>query len=106
MSRTRTLFITTAVAIGSSTALIFSGAAGADPLMPPLPIPAQLPGLPAIEQLSPVIQQAAADPAGAASLLMAAAAAFTGNSAAPADSKQVADSVAQFVQAPAVVPAS
>jgi hypothetical protein len=103
MLRTRTSFAATAVAVGSSTALILSGAAGADPVVPPLPIPAaQLPGLPAIEQLSPVIQRAAADPAGASSLLMAAAAAFTGNSTAPAGSKQVADSVSQFVQAPAV----
>jgi hypothetical protein len=60
-----------------------------------------LPGIPAIEQISPVIQQAASDPGSAASLLMAAAAAFTGNSTAPADSKQVADSVSQFVQTPA-----
>lgn len=107
MPRTWTLFATTAtaaVAVGSSTALILSGLAAADPVMPTLPMPAQLPGLPAIEQLSPVIQQAAADPAGASSLLMAAAAAFLGNSAAPAGAKQVADSVAQFVQSPTNVP--
>ncbi len=107
MSRTRTprtLFATTAVAVGSSAALIFSGVAGADPAVAPLPLPvAQLPGLPAMEQLSPVIQQAAADPVGAASLLMAAAAAFTGSSGAPAGAKQVADSVAQFVQSPAAL---
>jgi hypothetical protein len=106
MSRTRTLLATTAIAVGSSTALIMSGVAGADPAGPPQPGPAAglpLPGLPAIEQLSPVIQQAAADPGGAASLLMAAAAAFTGSSAAPTDSKQVADSVTQFVQTPAAV---
>ncbi len=104
MPSTRALFAATAVAAGSSAALILSGVAVADPAVPPLPIPtAQLPGLPAIEQLSPVIQQAAADPAGASSLLMAAAAAFTGNSAAPAGAQQVADSVARFVQSPALL---
>lgn len=110
MSRLRTLFSTTrstaaktTVVVGSSAALVFGGvgAAAADPAVPALPLPtAGLPGLPALEQLSPVIQQAAADPAGASSLLMAAAAAFAGNSAAPAGSRQVADSVAQFVQSP------
>ncbi|WP_109519431.1 hypothetical protein [Mycolicibacter heraklionensis] len=116
MSRLQTLFATThfktqgataakaAVAAGSSALLVFGavgGVAMADPAMPALPLPtAGFPGLPAIEQLSPVIQQAAADPAGATSLLMAAAAAFTGNSNTPASSRQVADSVAQFVQSP------
>lgn len=111
MSRIRTLFVrttaTVAVAVGSSVGLIPGGVAAADPVMPALPLPAAqlpgllgLPGLPAIEQLSPVIQQAAADPAGASSLLMAAVAAFAGNSTAPAGSQQVADSVAQFVQSP------
>ena len=103
MSRLRTLFSTTAVAVGSSAVLAFGGlgVATADPATPALPLPvAGFPGLPALEQLSPVIQQAAADPAGATSLLMAAAAAFTGNSSAPAGSRQVADSVAQFVQSP------
>ncbi|MEO8813664.1 MAG: hypothetical protein ABI307_14270 [Mycobacterium sp.] len=108
MSQIRTLFVrttaTVAVAVGSSVALLPGGVAAADPVMPALPLPAAqlpgLPGLPAIEQLSPMIQQAAADPAGASSLLMAAAAAFAGNAAAPAGSKQVADSVAQFVQSP------
>lgn len=105
MSQIRTLFAATAaVAIGSSTALLLSSDAKAEPPQPIPGLPAlqslQLPGLPAIEQLSPVIQQAAADPSGAVSLLMAAAAALTGNSAAPTDAKQVADSVTQFVQAP------
>ncbi|MEO6792969.1 MAG: hypothetical protein ABI253_01175 [Mycobacterium sp.] len=115
MSRLRTLLRTTSataatatVAVGSSAALIFGGlgaVAAADPAVPALPLPvAGLPGLPALEQLSPVIQQAAADPAGASSLLMAAAAAFAGNAAAPAGSKQVADSVAQFVQSPPEAP--
>ncbi|GFG84134.1 Rv1157c family protein [Mycolicibacter algericus] len=116
MSRFRTLFNTTAtatVAVGSSAALLFGGLPGfgaiaaADPAVPALPLPAAgFPGLPAIEQLSPVIQQAAADPAGASQLLMAAAAAFAGNSSAPAGSRQVADSVAQFVQSPPEAPAT
>ncbi|NDJ88180.1 Rv1157c family protein [Mycolicibacter kumamotonensis] len=111
MSRLKTLFSTTTatVAVGSSAALIFGGlgaVAAADPAVPALPLPtAGFPGLPALEQLSPVIQQAAADPAGATSLLAAAAAAFAGNSAAPAGSRQVADSVAQFVQSPPDAPA-
>lgn len=111
MSRLQTLFTATrataakaAVAAGSSAVLVFGAAGGvamADPAIPALPLPAAgFPGLPALEQLSPVIQQAAADPAGATSLLMAAAAAFTGNSNAPEGSRQVADTVAQFVQAP------
>jgi hypothetical protein len=106
MSRLRTLFnaTTATVAVGSSAALLFGGlspVAAADPAVPALPLPtAGFPGLPALEQLSPVIQQAAADPTGATSLLAAAAAAFAGNSAAPANSRQVADSVAQFVQSP------
>ena len=115
MSRIRALFgtatATATVAVGSSAALLLSSVAGAEPVVPQLPITTPglpgLPGLPAIEQLSPVIQQAAADPMGAASLLMAAAAAFTGSSGAPADAKQVADSVAQFVQpAAAELPAA
>lgn len=121
MSRLRTLFSTpqftaqcataakATIAVGSSAALIFggiSGVAAADPAIPALPLPtAGFPGLPAIEQLSPVIQQAAADPAGASQLLMAAAAAFAGNSSAPTGSRQVADSVAQFVQSPPDAPA-
>jgi hypothetical protein len=77
-----------------------AGVASADPAGPPIDI-GQAPGLPAIQQLSPVLEQAAADPQNAASMLMAAASAFAGNSAAPADSRQVASSVNQFVQQPA-----
>lgn len=90
----------TAAAIASATALALAGTAVAEPAAPAEPVPAaQTPGLPAIEQLSPVIQQAAADPQGAVELLMAAAAAFKGNTNAPADSRQVADSVTEFIQA-------
>ncbi|MCV7229929.1 Rv1157c family protein [Mycolicibacterium komossense] len=100
---TRTLFATTAVAMGSSVALLLSGVATADPTAPlPLPIDGlSAPGLPAVQSLSPAIQQAAADPSNAASMLMAAAAAFAGNQAAPADSQGLASAVSQFVSSPA-----
>ncbi len=90
----------TAAAVACSAALALSPGAAADPA-PPQPIPAQqLPGLPALSQLSPIIQQAAINPEQASELLMAAASAFTHNPAAPEASKNVAASVNQFVQAP------
>jgi hypothetical protein len=55
----------------------------------------------AMQDLSPAIQKAAADPYNAVSTLMAAAAAFTGNSAAPTDSKNMASAVNSFVAQPA-----
>lgn len=102
-NRTRPLFVAlTALALAAGASSTVSGTASADPSPPPLPIDiAQAPGLPAIQQLSPVLQQAAANPDNAASMLMAAASAFAGNSSAPADSRQVASSVNQFVQQPA-----
>ena len=107
---TRTMFATAAVAIGSSVTLLFSGVTGvahAQPA-PPLPIDGlQAPGLTAVQGLGPVIQQAAADPTNAASTLMAAAAVFAGDAAAPADSRNVATAVNQFVAhtpAPGAVP--
>ncbi|MDF2823637.1 MAG: hypothetical protein K0R68_1045 [Mycobacterium sp.] len=101
----RTLFATTAVAVGSSAALLFSGIAVAEPA-PPLPAPApidglQAPGLSAVQTLSPAVQQAAADPNNAATMLMAAASAFAGNSAATPDSQNLAAAVSQFVSNPA-----
>ena len=61
-----------------------------------------------MQSLGPVIQQAAADPTNAASTLMAAAAVFAGDAAAPADSRNVATAVNQFaaahVPAPGAVP--
>ncbi|MCW2557854.1 MAG: hypothetical protein JWP55_1818 [Mycobacterium sp.] len=108
MSSIRTLL----VALGASATLTLSGqpVANAEPA-PPLPMPIsglQAPGLPAMENLGPAIQQAAADPTNAASMLMAAAAAFAGNSTAPSDSKNVAAAVNQFVADPQVahVPAA
>ena len=107
MTSMRTLF----VALGASAALTLGGQAIAAPAHaePVQPVPApinglQAPGLPAMESLGPAIQQAAADPTNAASMLMAAAAAFAGNSAAPTDSKNVAAAVNQFVADPAVAP--
>jgi hypothetical protein len=55
-----------------------------------------------MQGLAPAIQQAANDPSNATSMLMAAAAAFAGNSAAPADSKNMAAAVNQFVADPQV----
>ena len=108
MPSTRTLLI----ALGASAALTLSAqpVARAEPASPlPLPISGlQAPGLPAMESLGPAIQQAAGDPTNAASMLMAAAAAFAGNSAAPSGSKNVAAAVNQFVADPQVahVPAA
>ncbi|ORB67677.1 hypothetical protein [Mycolicibacterium tusciae] len=99
---TRTMFATAAVALGSSVTLLFggvTGVAGAEPAPAPAqPIDAlQAPGLPAVQSLGPIIQQAAADPTSAASTLMAAAAVFAGDAAAPPDSRNVASAVNQFV---------
>ncbi len=103
MSTTRKLFANAAIAVGSSAALLLgmTGTANAEPAAP-LPIDAaQAPGLQAVEGLSPAIEKAAADPYNAVSTLMAAAAAFTGDSAAPPDSKNVATAVNSFVAEPA-----
>jgi hypothetical protein len=110
MSSIRTTFAGAAAAVGSSAALVLGGmapVANADPA-PPLPIDGlQAPGLSAVQSIGPAIQQAATDPTNAASTLMAAAAVFAGNSAAPPDSKNVATAVNQFVAhvpAPGAVP--
>jgi hypothetical protein len=110
MSSIRTTFAGVSAAVGSSVALLLGGmtpVANADPA-PPLPIDAvQAPGLSAVQGIGPVIQRAAADPTNAASELMAAAAAFAGNSALPSDSRNVATAVNQFVAhvpAPGAVP--
>ena len=103
MSPTRKLFANAAVAVGSSAAMLLgmTGTANADPAAP-LPIDAmQAPGMSAVESISPAIQKAASDPYNAVSTLMAAAAAFTGDSAAPTDSKNVASAVNSFVAQPA-----
>ena len=59
-----------------------------------------MPGLPALTELSPIIQQAAGNPEQATQLLMAAAQAFSHNPSAPEQSKSVAESVNQFVTQP------
>ena len=102
--RTQTLFTAIAALTVAAGGFSTAGVASADPAAPPLPIDiSQAPGLPAIQQLSPVLQQAAANPDNAASMLMAAASAFTGNSSVPADSRQVASSVNQFLQQPSAI---
>jgi hypothetical protein len=89
-----------AAAIASSAAVALSPTASADPA-PPAPIPAQqVPGLPALTELSPIIQQAASNPEQATQLLMAAASAFASSPTASDQSKSVASSVNQFVQTP------
>ncbi len=95
-----------AIAAGSSVALLFgSGVANADPAPAPLPIDAvQAPGLPAMEGLSPIIQQAAADPGGAVQLLMAAAQAFAANKSETAESRNVATAVNHFAAQPVAAP--
>ena len=100
MSSTKTLLVAMAAAAG----LVLGGQplANAEPA-PALPLPIdQVPGLPAMETLGPVIQQAASDPNNAASMLMAAAAVFAGDSAAPSSSRSVATAVNQFVADPQV----
>ncbi|MCV7192054.1 Rv1157c family protein [Mycolicibacterium brumae] len=99
MSRTRNLLATTAAVIGSSMALVTAGVSHADPTAPPVSSE-QAPGLPAMQNLSPIIQQAAADPSGAASLLMSAAQVFIANSKAPEQSNNVANAVMNVAAEP------
>jgi hypothetical protein len=93
-----------AVVTASAAAFGVCPSAAADPAAPQPTPPAnstqQLPGLPALSELSPIIQQAASNPGQATQLLMAAAQAFTHNPTAPAESKNVAASVNQFVTEP------
>ena len=78
------------------TAVVVSPAAAADPTIPL--DPGQLPGMEAVQNLSPVIQQAAAVPSSAQQLLLAAASQLAGNAATPAGSAALADAVTRFVQ--------
>jgi hypothetical protein len=105
MAITRNLISGFAVAaLACSAAVALSPSAAADPAAPQ-PIPAQqFPGLPALTELSPIIQQAAGNPEQATQLLMAAAQAFSHNPTAPDQSKNVAASVNQFVQTPNAAP--
>ena len=101
MSSLRITFAGAVAAVGSSAALLLGGVtpvASADPAVPPVPIDGlQAPGLSAVQSIGPAIQRAAADPTNAASTLMAAAAVFAGDSAAPPESKNVAGAVNQMV---------
>ncbi len=90
-----------AVVTASAAAFGFCPSAAADPAATPQPNTTQgLPGLPALSQLSPIIQQAASNPGQATQLLMAAAQAFSHNQGAPTESRNVAASVNQFLAAP------
>jgi hypothetical protein len=92
-------------AIASSAAVAVSPTAVADPAAPPAPIPAQqIPGLPALSELSPIIQQAAGNPEQATQLLMAAAQAFSRDPSTTEQSKSLADSVNQVASTAHVVP--
>ncbi|OBJ33069.1 hypothetical protein [Mycobacterium colombiense] len=92
------------VVTASAVAFGLCPSAAADPAAPqptPQPNAAQgLPGLPALSELSPLIQQAATDPQQATQLLMAAAQAFAHNPSTPNESKNVAAAVNQFVAEP------
>lgn len=89
-----------AVVTASAAAFGFCPSAAADPAAPQPNSTQELPGLPALAQLSPIIQQAAGNPGQATQLLMAAAQAFAHSPTAPSESKNVAASVSQFVQEP------
>lgn len=79
-----------------TVAMALSPVAAADPTIPLDPV--QLPGLPAMQSLGPVVQQAAANPGSAQDLLLAAASQLAGNAATPEGSLALADAVAKFVQ--------
>jgi hypothetical protein len=85
--------------------------AAADPTIPL--DPSLLPGLPAVQSLSPVVQQAAANPRSAQELLLAAASQLAGNATTPEGSLALAQAVTKFVQSggaaglmPAATPAA
>jgi hypothetical protein len=78
------------------TAVVLSPVVAADPTIPL--DPGQLPGLEAVQSLSPIIQQAAVTPSSAQQLLLAAASQLAGNATTPAGSAALADAVTRFVQ--------
>lgn len=66
---------------------------------PTIPLdPGLLPGLPAVQSLSPVVQQAAANPGSAQELLLAAASQLAGSATTPEGSLALAQAVTKFVQ--------
>ncbi|MEI6254228.1 MAG: hypothetical protein WCP30_15635 [Mycobacteriaceae bacterium] len=89
----------TKLATGLTTVALtvaLSPVAAADPAIPL--DPGQLPGMQAVQSLSPVIQQAAANPKSAQELLLAAAAQLAGNATTPEGSLALAQAVSKFVQ--------
>ena len=88
------------LAAGLTAAAVVAGAwcptAAADPTIPL--DPGQLPGLEAVQRLSPVVQQAAATPGSAQELLLAAASQLAGNATTPEGSLSLAQAVTRFVQ--------
>jgi len=86
----------TAVLTVAALGLAACPAASADPTIPLDPV--QLPGLEAVQSLSPVVQQAAANPGSAQSLLLAAASQLAGNAATPEGSMSLAQAVTRFIQ--------
>ena len=86
--------LTTAACVAAAIGL--SPVAAADPTIPL--DPGQLPGLEAVQSLSPVIEQAAGNPSSAQSLLLAAASQLAGNATTPQGSLSLAEAVAKFVQ--------
>jgi len=87
--------LTAALAASVVSAVALAPAAGADPTILD---PGQMPGLAAVQSLSPVVQQAAVNPASAQQLLLAAASQLAGNATTPAGSAALADAVTKFVQ--------
>ena len=87
--------LTTAALVASST-MALSPVAAADPAIPL--DPGQLPGLEAVQSLSPVVQQAAANPSSAQQLLLAAASQLAGNATTPDGSLALAQQVTKFIQ--------
>lgn len=73
-----------------------SPVAAANPTVPLDPV--QLPGLEAVQSLSPAVQQAAANPASAQELILAAASQLAGNATTPGGSAALAEAVTRFVQ--------
>jgi hypothetical protein len=66
---------------------------------PPIPLdPGQLPGMQAVQSLSPVVQEAAANPKSAQELLLAAASQLAGSATTPEGSLALAQAVTRFVQ--------
>lgn len=97
----------TTVALTMALSPALSPVAAADPAIPL--DPGQLPGLQAMQSLSPVVQQAASDPKSAQELLLAAASQLAGNATTPEGSLALAQAVTKFVQdggAAGLMPAS